>query len=70
MWQNPRETADLVTFTEKSLMENFIFRAVTFTQFHSSEALLGSFQRSMIEVSYEKKLTAFSCYNNNMLLQW
>ena len=28
MWQNPRETADLVTFTEKSLMENFIFCAV------------------------------------------
>ena len=70
MWQNPRETEDLVTFTEKSLMENFIFRAVVFTQFHSSEALLGPLQRSMIEVSYEKKLTAFSCYNNNMLLQW
>ena len=25
MWPNPQETADLVTFTEKSLMENFIF---------------------------------------------
>ena len=28
------ETADLVTFTEKSLTENF-FRAVRFMQFHS-----------------------------------
>ena len=25
MWPNPQETVDLVTFTEKSLMENFIF---------------------------------------------
>ena len=28
MWPNPLETADLVTFTEKSLTENFVFRAV------------------------------------------
>ena len=26
--QNPQETADLVTFTEKSLMKNFIFCVV------------------------------------------
>ena len=25
MWPNPQETADLVTFTEETLMENFIF---------------------------------------------
>ena len=25
MWPNPQETEDLVTFTEESLMENFIF---------------------------------------------
>ena len=30
MWQNRQETGDLVTFTEKSLMENFIFCAVLF----------------------------------------
>ena len=28
MWPNLQETADFVTFTEKSLMENFIFCAV------------------------------------------
>ena len=28
MWSNPQETVDLVTFTEKILMENFIFCAV------------------------------------------
>ena len=28
MWPNPQEIADLVTFTEKSLIENFIFCAV------------------------------------------
>ena len=28
MWPNPHETADLVTFTEETLMENFIFCAV------------------------------------------
>ena len=28
MWPNPQETADLVTFIEKSLIENFIFGAV------------------------------------------
>ena len=28
MWPNPQFTADLVTFTKKSLMENFIFCAV------------------------------------------
>ena len=28
MWSNPLETADLVTFTEVPLMENFIFCAV------------------------------------------
>ena len=27
MWPNPQETADLVTFTEESLMENFTFCA-------------------------------------------
>ena len=31
MWPNPQETADLVTFTEKPLMENFIFCAVAKT---------------------------------------
>ena len=29
--QIPKETTDLVTFTEKSLMENFIFCPVTIT---------------------------------------
>ena len=28
MWPNPQETADLVTFTEEILKENFIFCAV------------------------------------------
>ena len=28
MWTNSQETADLVTFTEQILMENFIFCAV------------------------------------------
>ena len=28
MWQNPQETADLVTFTKKFLMDNFIFFTV------------------------------------------
>ena len=28
MWPNSQETADLVTFTEETLMENFIFCAV------------------------------------------
>ena len=28
MWPNPNETADLVTFAEEVLMENFIFFAV------------------------------------------
>ena len=28
MWPNPQETADLNTFTEESLMENFTFCAV------------------------------------------
>ena len=28
MWLNPQETAELVTFTEEILMENFIFCAV------------------------------------------
>ena len=28
MWPNPQETAALVTFTEKILMENFIFCTV------------------------------------------
>ena len=28
MWPNPQEPADLVTFTEETLMENFIFCAV------------------------------------------
>ena len=31
MWPNPQFPADLVTFTEESLMENFIFRAVLIT---------------------------------------
>ena len=30
MWPNPRFPADLVTFTEKYLMENFIFCEVDF----------------------------------------
>ena len=30
MWPNPQETTDLVTFTEESLMENFIFCAVSY----------------------------------------
>ena len=30
MWPNPQETADLVKFPKKSLMENFIFCAVIF----------------------------------------
>ena len=29
MWPNPQKTVDLVTFTKKSLMEKFIFCAVT-----------------------------------------
>ena len=29
MWPNPQETADLVTFFKKSLMENFILCAVS-----------------------------------------
>ena len=29
MWPNPQFPANLVTFTEQSLMENFIFRIVT-----------------------------------------
>ena len=28
MWPNPQETADLITFPKKSLIENFIFCAV------------------------------------------
>ena len=28
MWPNPQEIADLATFTEEILMENFIFCAV------------------------------------------
>ena len=28
MWPNPQETADLVTYTEKILTENFIFCVV------------------------------------------
>ena len=28
MWPNPQKTADFVTFSEETLMENFIFRAV------------------------------------------
>ena len=28
MWPYAQETADVVTFTEEILMENFIFRAV------------------------------------------
>ena len=28
MWPNTQDTADLVTFTEEALMENFIFCAV------------------------------------------
>ena len=31
MCPNPQETEDLVTFTEKTLLENFIFYAVIFT---------------------------------------
>ena len=31
MWPNPQETADLVTFTEETLMEKFIFCAVLVT---------------------------------------
>ena len=29
MWTNPQETADLFTFIKKSLIENFIFHAVS-----------------------------------------
>ena len=32
MWPNPQETADLVTFTEQSLMKNFIFSGVNNTK--------------------------------------
>ena len=32
MWPNPQETSDLVTFSKKSLMENFIFCAVNVTR--------------------------------------
>ena len=28
MWPNPQETADLVSFTEETSMENFIYCAV------------------------------------------
>ena len=28
MWPNPQKTADLVTFTEETFKENFIFYAV------------------------------------------
>ena len=31
MWPNPQETADLATFTEEILMENFIFCTVNIT---------------------------------------
>ena len=36
MWPYPQEAADLVTFTEESLMENFIFCAMIF-QFFSKK---------------------------------
>ena len=32
MWLNPQGTPDFVTFTEETLMENFIFCAVYFAQ--------------------------------------
>ena len=38
MWPNPQETPDLATFTEESLMENFIFCAVKTNSFsHQSQ---------------------------------
>ena len=35
MWSNPQETADLVTFTEETLMENFILCTVIYLSFAS-----------------------------------
>ena len=35
MSSNPQETADLVTFAEETLMENFIFCAVIYLSFAS-----------------------------------
>ena len=36
MWPNPKQTADLVTFTAEFLMENFIFCTVLSLQYRSS----------------------------------
>ena len=37
MWPNPQETADVVTFTGKSLMENFIIYTVNNYSYLSTE---------------------------------
>ena len=39
MWPNPRETADLVTFSEEFLMENLIFCSVIKTVYKNNEEL-------------------------------
>ena len=39
MWPNPPFPADLVTFTEESLMENFIFGAVFISRTPNSPEL-------------------------------
>ena len=46
MSPNPQETADLVKFTEESLMEDFIFCAVT-TTWRPKFPMLTSFQSSL-----------------------
>ena len=37
MWPNPQLPADLVTFTKKSLMENFIFCAVLLEKYSTNQ---------------------------------
>ena len=52
MWPNPQETADLVTFTEeKSLMENFIFSAVTFSATAEGVSLKAVFKLTFSEMT-------------------
>ena len=57
--QNPQETADLVTFTEKSLMENFIFCVVLIVMIMQSIWKLFSCPNTDFVIDFSTKTPLF-----------
>ena len=59
MWPNPQVPPDLVTFTEKSLMETFIFYAVKYNcaKFHYCKISKSDVRNKILEIPFNPQLS-------------